>query len=62
MNKKDIATLAAMMIARIVKEFNFGLEVHKDGSLVFVDVNTGDRYKISGKEFQNLYDEIEVEE
>lgn len=53
--------LAAMMIARIVKEFNFGLEVHKDGSLAFVDVDTGDRYKISGKEFQNLYDEIEVE-
>lgn len=44
-----------------MKEFNFGLEIFKDGSFVFVDGNNGDRYKVSAEDFQDLYDKTEVE-
>ena len=45
-----------------MKEFDFGLEIYKDGSLVFVDNNNGDGYKVSAEDFQDLYDKTEVEE
>ena len=44
-----------------MKEFNFGLEIYKDGSFVFVDGNNNDRYKISSEDLQDLYDKTEVE-
>ena len=44
-----------------MKEFNFGLEIFKDCSFVFVDGNNGDRYKVSAEDFQDLYDKTEVE-
>lgn len=62
MNGKDRADLAARMMVSIVKDFNFGLDIHKDGSLAFIDVNSGDRYKISTKDLKDIYDKKEVEE
>lgn len=61
-HRKDNAKLVLGMIAKLLKEFDFGLEVFKDGSFVLVDVNTGDRYKISAEDFQDLYDKTEVED
>lgn len=45
-----------------MKELDFGLEIYKDGSIVFVDSNNGDRYKIIAEDFQELYDKTKVEE
>ena len=59
---KDNAKLVMGMIARLLKGFDFGLEVYKDGSFVLVDINTGDRYKISAEDFQDLYDKTEFTE
>nr|DAK50584.1 MAG TPA: hypothetical protein [Caudoviricetes sp.] len=59
-HRKDNAKLVMGMIAKLLKEFDFGLEIFKDGSIVFVDVNTGDGYKITAEDFQDLYDKTEV--
>lgn len=58
--KKQVA-LILCTLTQSLKEFNFGLEVFKDGSIVFIDGNTGDGYKISAKDLQDLYDQIEEE-
>lgn len=60
--RKNQVTLILCALTRLLKEFNFGLEIFKDGSIVFVDSDTGDRYRISAKDFQDLYDKTEVEE
>ena len=60
--RKNQVTLILRTLTRLLKEFNFGLEIFKDGSIVFVDADTGDRYRISAKDFQDLYDKTEVEE
>ena len=60
--RKNQVTLILCALTRLLKEFNFGLEIFKDGSIVFVDGDTGDRYRISAKDFQDLYDKTEVEE
>lgn len=62
MKRKNQVTLILCALTRLLKEFNFGLEIFKDGSIVFVDSDTGDRYRISAKDFQDLYDKTEVEE
>ena len=62
MERKNQATLILCTLTKLLKEFNFGLEIFKDGSIVFVDGNTGDRYKVSAKDFQDLYNKTEVEE
>lgn len=53
------------MILRIfvgyMKSENLGLEIFKDGSLVFVDQDTNERWKITAENLQRLYDEYEVE-
>lgn len=59
-HKKDNAKLVMCMIASLLKEFDFGLEIYKDGSFVFVDINNGDKYKVSAEDFQDLYDKTEV--
>lgn len=61
MERKNQATLILCTLTKLLKEFNFGLEIFKDGSIVFVDGNTGDRYKVSAKDFQDLYDKTEEE-
>lgn len=43
-------------ITSLLKEFDFGLEVYKDGSLVFTDIKNGGGYKIDGKQLQDIYD------
>ena len=62
LKRKNQVTLILCALTRLLKEFNFGLEIFKDGSIVFVDSDTGDRYRISAKDFQDLHDKTEVEE
>lgn len=59
--KKQVA-LILRTLTQSLKEFNFGLTVLKDGSIMLVDGNTGDGYKVSAKDLQDLYDKAEVEE
>ena len=58
--RKKQVSLILYSFTSLLKQFDFGLEIYKDGSLVFVD-NNGDRYKISADDFQELYDKTEVE-
>lgn len=60
--RKNQVVLVLCSFTSLLKEFNFGLEIFKDGSIVFVDGNNNDRYKISAEDFQDLYDKTEVEE
>lgn len=60
--RKNQAVLILCTLTKLLKEFKFGLEIFKDGSIAFVDIETGNRYKISAKDFQDLYDKTEVEE
>ena len=60
--RKNQVSLILCSFTRLMKEFDFDLEIYKDGSFVFVDNNNGDRYKISAEDFQELYDKTEVEE
>ena len=61
MNKqrKNQVTLILCSFTSLLREFDFGLEIFKDGSLVFVDGNNNDRYKVSAEDFQELYDKTE---
>ena len=60
--RKNQVSLILCSLTSLMKEFDFGLEIYKDGSLVFVDNNNGDGYKVSAEDFQDLYDKTEVEE
>lgn len=60
--RKNHVSLILCSIASLLKQFDFGLEIYKDGSIVFVDSNNGDRYKVSAEDLQDLYDKTEVEE
>lgn len=60
--RKNQVSLVLCSFTSLLKEFNFGLEIFKDGSIVFVDGNNNDRYKISAEDFQDLYDKTEVGE
>ncbi|WP_099321127.1 hypothetical protein [Anaerococcus sp. Marseille-P3625] len=60
--RKNQMSLILCSFTSLLKEFNFGLEIFKDGSIVFVDGNNNDRYKISAEDFQDLYDKTEVGE
>ncbi len=59
--RKNQVSLVLCSFTSLLKQFNFGLEIFADGSLVFVDEANGDRYKISAEDFQELYDKTEVE-
>lgn len=43
-----------------MKSENLGLEIFKDGSLVFVDQDTNERWKITAENLQRLYDDYEA--
>lgn len=58
--RKNQVSLILRSITSLMKEFDFNLQIYKDGSLVFVDNNTGDGYKISAEDLQDLYDKTEV--
>lgn len=60
--RKNQAVLILCTLTKLLKEFKFGLEIFNDESIVFVDSYTKDGYKISAKDFQDLYDKTEVEE
>lgn len=59
--RKNQVTLILCTFTKLLKEFNFGLEIYKDGSVIFVDGDNEDRYKVSAKDFQDLYNKTEVE-
>lgn len=59
--RKNQVTLILCTCTKLLKEFNFGLEIYKDGSVIFVDRDNEDRYKVSAKDFQDLYNKTEVE-
>lgn len=60
--RKNQVSLILCSFVSLMKEFDYGLEIYKDGSIVFVDNNNNDRYKISAEDFQDLYDKTEVKE
>jgi len=60
--RKNQVTLILCALARLLKQYDFGLEFHKDCSLAFVDAKNGNRYKISAQNLQDIYDKTEVEE
>lgn len=60
--RKNQVSLILCSFVSLMKEFDYGLEIYKDGSIVFVDNNNNDRYKISAEDFQDLYYKTEVKE
>jgi len=60
--RKNQVALILCSFVSLMKEFDYGLEIYEDGSIVFVDNNNNDRYKISAEDFQDLYDKTEVKE
>ena len=54
--RKNQVTMIVCTITSLLKEFDFGLEVYKDGSLVFTDIKNGGGYKIDGNQLQDIYD------
>lgn len=54
--KKEAGLVIATFI-KLLKEYNFGLEIYKDGSLVLTDTKSGGGYKIKPEALQDLYNE-----
>lgn len=57
--RENQVSLILCAFTSLLKQFDFGLEIYKDGSIVFVDGNNGDRYKVSAEDLQELYDKTE---
>lgn len=58
--KQDRKKQAGIVIAAIVKllrEFNFGLEIYNDGSFILTDTKSGGGYKIKAEDLQKIYEE-----
>lgn len=58
---KEKVFMILQVFVGYMKSENLGLEIFKDGSLVFVDQDTNERWKITAENLQRLYDEYEVE-
>lgn len=56
-NRKKQAGIVITAITKLLKEFNFGLEIYKDGSLVLTDTKSGGGYKIKAEDLQKIYGE-----
>lgn len=54
--KKEAGLVIATFI-KLLKEYDFGLEIYKDGSLVLTDTKSGGGYKIKPEALQDLYNE-----
>lgn len=54
--KKEAGLVIATFI-KLLKEYDFGLEIYKDGSLALTDTKSGGGYKIKPEALQNLYNE-----
>lgn len=54
--KKEAGLVIATFI-KLLKEYDFGLEIYKDGSLVLTDTKSGGGYKIKPGALQDLYNE-----
>lgn len=57
-DRKNQAGIVITAITKLLKEFNFGLEIYKDGSLVLTDTENGGGYKIKAEDLQNIYEEV----
>lgn len=55
--RKKEAGLVITMFIKLLKEYNFGLEIYKDGSLVLTDTKSGGGYKLKPEDLQDLYNE-----
>lgn len=55
-DRRNQAAIVITSIVRLLREFNFGLEVYKDGSLVLTDTKSKGGYKIKIEDLQNIYD------
>lgn len=56
-NRKKQAGIVITAITKLLKEFNFGLEIYKDGSFVLTDAEIRGAYKISAEDLQKIYEE-----
>lgn len=54
--RKNQVSMVICAITSLLREFDFGLEIYKDGSFVFTDAKYGGGYKISAEQVQELYD------
>lgn len=57
--KEKISMLLQIFIGYMKSE-NLGLAIFKDGSLVFVDQDTNEQWKITPENLQRLYDDYEA--
>lgn len=57
---KNKVSMIVQLFVRYLKFENLGLEIFKDGSLVFVDQETNERWRITAENLQKLYDEYEA--
>lgn len=57
---KNKVSMIVQLFVRYLKFENIGLEIFKDGSLVFVDQETNERWRITPENLQKLYDEYEA--
>lgn len=55
--RKKEASLVIATFIKLLKEYDFGLEIYKDGSLVLTDTKSGGGYKIKPEALQDLYNE-----
>ncbi len=55
--RKKEAGLVITIFIKLLKEYNFGLEIYKDGSLVLTDTKNGGGYKLKPEDLQDLYNE-----
>lgn len=54
--KKEAGLVIATFI-KLLKEYDFGLEIYKDGSLVLTDTKSGGGYTLKPEALQDLYNE-----
>lgn len=55
--RKKEAGLVITIFIKLLKKYNFGLEIYKDGSLVLTDTKSGGGYKLKPEALQDLYNE-----
>lgn len=54
---KEKISMILQIFVGYMKSENLGLAIFKDGSLVFVDQDTNERWKITAENLQRLYDD-----
>lgn len=60
MNEK--VNLILTVFIKLLKMYGLGLEIYESGSMVFVDLETGERGVISQENLKKLYEDMEAKE